>query len=441
MRNFLNGGLMVTGSLFSRLIKPISHINIRNIGLFLVILGPGIITANVDNDAGGITTYSLAGAKFGFSLLWLMIPTTIALVVIQEMCARMGAVTGKGLSDLIRETFGVKVTFYVMIALFLTNMGNSISEFAGIAASLEIFGINKYLSVPTAAVLIWFLIVKGSLKTVERIFLVACLVYIAYPVAAIMANPPWKEIIRASVVPSFIPTSDYMMMMIGVVGTTIAPWMQFYQQSAVVEKRITVDQYGFTRLDVIIGCILAIIVAAFIVVACAASIHTQGLTVTTAADAAMSLKPLVGEHATILFAFGLCNASLFAACILPLSTAFYICEGMGWESGVDNDFRQAPQFFWLFTVIIVISALTILIPGAPLITIMYISQVVNGAVLPFVLIFMLRLINNSRIMGNYVNGPFFNIIAWFTVIIMIILTILMTFDQILPGMLGRLIGK
>jgi NRAMP (natural resistance-associated macrophage protein)-like metal ion transporter len=432
---------MFTGIGFSRLLKPLSRINARNIMLFLAILGPGIITANVDNDAGGITTYSLAGAKFGYSLLWLMIPTTIALVVIQEMCARMGAITGKGLSDLIRETFGVKVTFYVMIALLLTNMGNSISEFAGIAASLEIFGISKYLSVPVAAVMIWFLIVKGSLKVVEKIFLVACLVYIAYPVAAFMSGPPWGEIVKATVVPDFRPNSEYMMMMIGVVGTTIAPWMQFYQQSAVVEKRITVDQYAFTRLDVIIGCLLAIVVASFIVVACAASIHVQGLKVETAADAAMALQPLVGKHATVLFAFGLCNASMFAACILPLSTAFYICEGMGWESGVDNDFRQAPQFFWLFTVIIVLSALVILLPGAPLLAIMYVSQVVNGAVLPFVLIFMLRLINDRRIMGKYVNGPVFNAVAWITVIIMIFLTLLMTFDLIFPGLFGRLIGR
>ena len=432
---------MFTGISFFRLLKPLSKVNARNIMLFLAILGPGIITANVDNDAGGITTYSLAGAKFGYSLLWLMIPTTIALVVIQEMCARMGAVTGKGLSDLIRETFGVKVTFYVMIALFLTNMGNSISEFAGIAASLEIFGISKYVSVPLSAVLIWLLIVKGSLKVVEKIFLVACMVYVAYPIAAFMANPPWPEIFRATVVPDFRPNSEYMMMMIGVVGTTIAPWMQFYQQSAVVEKRITVDQYPFTRLDVVIGCILAIVVATFIVVACAASIHVQGLKVETAADAAMALKPLVGKHAAALFAFGLCNASLFAACILPLSTAFYICEGMGWESGVDHDFRQAPQFFWLFTVIIVMSALIILIPNAPLIAIMYISQVVNGAVLPFVLIFMLRLINNRRIMGSFVNGPIFNVIAWVTVIIMINLTLLMTFDALFPGVFGKIIGK
>ena len=432
---------MFTGISFSRLLKPLTKVNTRNILLFLAILGPGIITANVDNDAGGITTYSLAGAKFGYSLLWLMIPTTVALVVIQEMCARMGAVTGKGLSDLIRESFGVKTTFYVMIALFLTNLGNSVSEFAGIAASLEIFGISKYVSVPVSAVLIWFLIVKGSLKMVEKVFLVACMVYIAYPIAAFMASPPWGEIMKASVIPDIRPNSDYLMMMIGVVGTTIAPWMQFYQQSSVVEKRITIDQYAFCRLDVVVGCIMAIVVATFIVVACAATIHLQGLKIETAADAATALKPLVGRHASALFAFGLFNASLFAACILPLSTAFYICEGMGWESGVDHDFRTAPQFFWLFTVIIVLSAAFILIPKAPLIMIMYLSQVVNGAVLPFVLVFMLFLINDRRLMGKHTNGPLFNIIAWVTVIIMILLTLLMTIDIMSPGVLGRLTGR
>jgi Mn2+/Fe2+ NRAMP family transporter len=431
---------MFTGISFPRLFRPLRKVNAKNIFLFLAILGPGIITANVDNDAGGITTYSLAGAQYGNSLLWLMIPTTIALVVIQEMCARMGAVTGKGLSDLIRESFGVKVTFYVMIALLLTNLGNSVSEFAGIAASLEIFGISKYLSVPTSAFLIWLLIVKGSYRMVEKIFLVACMVYVAYPIAAFMAHPHWGEVLTATVVPTFNPDSGYLMMMIGVVGTTIAPWMQFYQQSAVVEKGITIDQYGFSRLDVIIGCVMAIVVAFFIVVACASTIHLQGLKIETAADAALALKPLVGKHAASLFAFGLFNASLFAACILPLSTSYYICEGMGWESGIDKDFRQAPQFFWLFTLIIILSAAIILIPNAPLITIMFLSQVVNGTVLPFVLVFMLILINDRRIMGKHVNGPAFNVIAWVTVAIMIILTALMTFDMILPGKIRLLLG-
>jgi Mn2+/Fe2+ NRAMP family transporter len=331
------------------------------------------------------------------------------------------------------------VTFYVMIALLLTNMGNSISEFAGIAASLELFGISKYLSVPVCALLVWLLIVKGSYKTVEKVFLVACMVYISYPLAAFMAGPKWGLVLKATVTPSFKSDSAYVMTLIGIIGTTIAPWMQFYQQSAVVEKGITAEQYAFTRLDVIIGCVLAIVVAFFMMVACASTIHVQGLKIETAADAALALKPLVGRYASSLFAFGLFNASLFGACILPLSTAFYICEGMGWESGVDKDFRNAPQFFWLFTVIIVISALIILIPNAPLITIMYLSQVVNGAVLPFVLIFMQLLINNQRLMGKYVNGPVFNSIAWITVVTMVLLTLLMTFDMLAPGVLGRLL--
>jgi NRAMP (natural resistance-associated macrophage protein)-like metal ion transporter len=406
--------------------------------IFLAIIGPGIITANVDNDAGGITTYSLAAANYGYSILWMMIPTTIALIVVQEMCARMGAVTGKGLSDLIRESFGVKVTFYVMIALLLTNMGNSISEFAGIAASLEIFGISKYISVPVCAVLVWLLIVKGSYKVVEKVFLVACLVYIAYPIAAFMAGPNWTVVMKATVTPTFKTDSAYLMTLIGIVGTTIAPWMQFYQQAAVVEKGITAEQYNFSRIDVIFGCIMAIVVAFFMMVACASTIHLHGLKIETAADAALALKPLVGVYASSLFAFGLFNASLFGACILPLSTAFYICEGMGWESGVNKDFEQAPQFFWLFTIIIALSAGLILVPNAPLMSIMFISQVVNGAVLPFVMMFIIKLINDKNLMGSYVNGPVFNIIAWLTVVTMIILTVVMTVDIALPGLIKRL---
>lgn len=423
-----------------RFLKPLKSFSPRNVLIFMAILGPGIITANVDNDAGGITTYSLAAANYGYSILWMMIPTTIALVVIQEMCARMGAVTGKGLSDLIRESFGVKVTFYVMIALFLTNMGNSISEFAGIAASLEIFGVSKYISVPLSAAAVWLLIVKGSLKVVEKVFLVACLVYIAYPIAAFMAGPKWDVVLKATVTPTFHSDSAYLMTLIGIIGTTIAPWMQFYQQAAVVEKGITAEQYNFTRLDVIIGCIMAIVVAFFMMVACASTIHLHGLKIATAADAAMALKPLVGQYASSLFAFGLFNASLFGACILPLSTAFYICEGMGWESGVDKDFEQAPQFFWLFSIIIAISAGLILIPNAPLLGIMFISQVVNGAVLPFVLIFMLKLINDKNLMGSYVNGLAFNSIACLTVVIMIVLTLIMTMDLAVPGLLKGLMA-
>lgn len=431
---------MFRGLSTTRLAKPFTQINTRNILMFLALLGPGIITANVDNDAGGIATYSLAGADYGLTLLWTMLPTTVALVVVQEMCARMGAVTGKGLSDLIRESFGVKITFYVMIALLLTNLGNAISEFAGIAASLEIFGISKYISVPASSVIVWLLIVKGSYRTVEKVFLVACVVYIAYPIAAFMAGPHWGEVLLASVKPTIQPDSGFIMTMIGLVGTTIAPWMQFYQQSSVVEKGITPEQYGFTRLDVIIGCIMAIVVAFFIVVACATTIHPSGVKIKTAADAAVALKPLVGKHASAIFAFGLFNASLFAACILPLSTAYYICEGLGWESGVDKDFDEAPQFFWLFTAIIAISAIAILVPSAPLLKIMFLSQVVNGAVLPFVLIFILLLVNDRRLMNDRINGPVFNTIAWLTVVIMILLTCAMTLDMVWPGSLNGLLA-
>jgi len=420
---------------------PLGKLNRRNLMMFLALLGPGIITANVDNDAGGITTYSLAGAQFGLSLLWMMLPTTVALVVVQEMCARMGAVTGKGLSDLIRESFGVKITFYVMVALLLTNLGNTVSEFAGIAASMELFGVSKYISVPLASVAVWLLIVKGSYRIVEKVFLVACVVYVAYPIAAFMSGPDWGEVMKASVVPDFKITPDSVTMMIGVVGTTIAPWMQFYQQASVVEKGITKENYNFSRLDVIVGCVMAIIVAFFIVVACAGTIFTAGIKIETASDAAMALTPLVGGYATGLFAVGLFNASLFAACVLPLSTSYYICEGMGWELGVDKDFREAPQFFWLFTLLIAVSAGIILVPDAPLIAIMYISQVVNGAVLPFVLIFMLRLINDKRLMGEFVNGPVFNIIAWATVVIVMALTIVMTLDIAIPGTIAKLMGR
>jgi NRAMP (natural resistance-associated macrophage protein)-like metal ion transporter len=423
----------------STLLAPVKKLSRRNVLMFLAVLGPGIITANVDNDAGGITTYSLAGAHYGYSLLWMLIPTTISLVVVQEMCARMGAVTGKGLSDLIRESFGLRTTFYIMVALFLTNLGNTISEFAGIAAGMEIFGVSRFVSVPVAALLVWLLIVKGSYRIVERVFLVACVIYLAYPLAALFADVPWGEVAKASVTPTFRADGEFVAMMIGLVGTTIAPWMQFYQQAAVVEKGITAEKYGYTRLDVVVGCVFAVAVALFIVVACAASIFRHGLPVDTAADAALALRPLVGQYASALFAVGLINASLFAAGVLPLSTAYYICEAMGWELGIDKDFRKAPEFFWLFTISVVVGALTILMPDIPLLAVMYVSQVINGVVLPFVLICMLLLINNRRLMGDYVNGPVFNAIAWITVAGLIGLTALMTADTVWPGIIGRML--
>lgn len=390
--------------------------------ILLSIIGPGVITANVDNDAGGIATYSIAGAQFGYSLLWSLIPITIALIVVQEMSARMGAVTGKGLAELIRENFGVKITFWLMLFLFITDLGNTAAEFAGWAASNELFGINKYISVPIAAILVWVLVVKGSYRIVENIFLVICAVYFVYIPAAIMAKPDWHEVMMRTIKPTFHFNTAYIVMFIGVVGTTIAPWMQFYLQSSVVEKGVRKEQYWASRIDVIFGCFLTDIVALFIIVACGATLFPAGIKIESAKDAAVSLAPLAGKYASILFAVGLANASLFSASILPLATAYYICEGMGWETGVNKSFKEAPQFMWLYTILIAIGALIVLIPNAPLIAIMLISQVINGMMLPFVLIFMLSLVNKSELMGDYTNSKTFNRIAWATTVIMITLT-------------------
>jgi NRAMP (natural resistance-associated macrophage protein)-like metal ion transporter len=405
-------------------------INKKNILLFFSVLGPGLITANVDNDAGGIATYSVAGASLGYSLLWTLIPITVALIVVQEMCARMGAVSGKSLADMIRESFGVKVTAYLMFFLLLANLGNTVAEFAGWAAAMEIFGVSKYISVPIGGLVVWWLVVKGSYKFVEKVFLFACTIYLTYIVSAYLAHPPWGEIMTATVTPSFELKPSYLMMVIGVVGTTIAPWMQFYMQSAVVEKGVRVETYNACRFDVIFGCIMTDVVAFFIIVACGATMFVHGVHINDAKDAAMSLAPLAGKYASGLFAIGLANASLFAASILPLSTAYCVCEAMGWESGVDHDFETAPQFMWLYTGLIVLGGLIILFPNAPLIAIMLISQVVNGALLPFVLIFMLILINKKELMGEYTNSKLFNFIAWFTVIIMIVLTLALVVQTI-----------
>jgi NRAMP (natural resistance-associated macrophage protein)-like metal ion transporter len=395
----------------------------RKILIFLSVLGPGIITANVDNDAGGIATYSVAGAHFGYSLLWTLIPITVALVVVQEMVARMGVVTGKTLADLIRENFGVRATFFLMLSLLIADMGNTVAEFAGWASAMEIFGVSKYLSVPIGAFAVWLLVVKGTYRFVERIFLIACTVFLTYVVSAYLVHPPWGQIMRDTIRPSFDFKASYLMMLIGVVGTTIAPWMQFYLQSAVVEKNIKVENYSASRMDVIVGCIMTDVIAFFIIVACAATMFAGGIRITDAKDAAVALAPLAGKYASVLFAIGLANASLFAASILPLATAYYVCEGMGWESGIDKNFKTAPQFMWLYTGIIAVGALIILIPDAPLIPIMLVSQVVNGVMLPFVLIFMLLLINNKELMGEYINSKMFDVIAWATVVIMIVLTL------------------
>ncbi len=394
--------------------------------LFLAVVGPGFITANVDNDAGGIATYSQAGAQFGYALLWTIIPTTIALIVVQEMASRMGAVTGKGLSDLIREEFGFRLTFFMMLGILVTNFGNVLAEFSGIALSLELFGIAKYVSVPIGAAVVWFMVVKGQYKSVEKIFLVASFVYFAYIIAGVLSHPSWKDAAFATVQP---PTKglwddrSYLYMTLGIVGTTIAPWMQFYLQASVVEKGITSRQYGASRWDVIIGCIFTDVVAWFIIVACAATLWLHGhRNINDAADAAQALRPLAGDYAYILFAAGLFNASLFAASILPLSTAYTFCEGLGFESGVDRKFGEAKFFYWLYTLLIVVGAGLTLVPNFPLLRVTILSQVVNGAVLPFVLIFMLKLINKPELMGDHTNSRAFNWIAWATTVILVGLT-------------------
>jgi len=403
----------------------------RSLGLFFALVGPGIITSNVDNDAGGITTYSLAGSEFGLSLLWTLIPITIVLIIIQEMCARMGVVSGKGLSDLIRERFGARVTFYLMIVLFIANMGNTIAEFAGVAASLEIFGISKYSSVPVAAIFVWWLVVKGSYKSVEKAFLAACLFYLAYIVSGFMGKPDWGQIGSAIITPTLKFEPRFLTMTIGVVGTTIAPWMQFYLQSSIVDKGLKIRDYKYARVDVIFGSIMVNVVAFFIIMLCAVTLYQNGIKIETAKDAALALAPLAGQYCSWLFAFGLLNASLFAASILPLSTAYTICEAFGWESSLNHRFTGAPQFYGLYSLMIFLGAGIILMPDIPLISIMFYSQVINGILLPFVLIFMLLLINDRQIMGEYTNGPVMNIIAWSTAIALMFLSGAMVFTSLI----------
>jgi NRAMP (natural resistance-associated macrophage protein)-like metal ion transporter len=401
--------------------------------MILAVIGPGFIAGEGGNDAGGIWTYSVAGAQFGYSLLWAMIPATAALIVVQEMAARMGAVTGKGLSDLIREEFGFRITFFLMIALVVTNFANVMAEFAGVASSLELFGVSRYIIVPLAAGAVWLLVVQGTYGSVEKIFLTASAFYVCYIFAGLLAGPDWLSAARATFTrpaATGIQNYGYVYMLIGLVGTTISPWMQFYLQASVVEKGVTVRQYRASRWDVIVGSIFAAIVAWFIIVACAATLHEAGITtITSAADAALALRPLAGDYAYLLFAAGLLNASLFAATVLPITTAYTVCEGLGFESGLDKKFHEAPAFYWLYTFLIVTGAGVLLIPNFPMIHMMVLSQVVNGIVLPFVLIFMLILTNDRELMGAHVNTRGFNIVAWTTVAVMIGLTLAMMATQ------------
>src|ERR1051326_8854247 len=398
---------------------------------FFAVFGPGFITANVDNDPGGILTYSQAGAKLGYALLWTLIPTTIALIVVQEMAARMGAVTGKGLADLIREEFGLRATFFVMLVLGLADFGNIMAEFAGLASGMGIFGVSKYLVVPLGAALVWFVVVRGSYKPVERILILFSLIYFTYPVSAILAHPDWHQSLKDTFIPHVSRSSDYLVLVIGLVGTTITPWMQFYLQASIVEKGIGKRQYALSRWDLILGCIVTDVIAFFIVVACAATLHNGGIfNISDAADAAMALKPLAGRWAFLLFAVGLVNAALLSAAILPLATAYNICEGLGVESGVNKKFSEAPTFYWIYTFLILGGASFVLIPHLPLIKLILFSQVANGVLLPFVLIFMLKLVNKTDLMESYKNSTWQNVIAWGTSAIMIGLTVALIWMQI-----------
>jgi len=417
---------------FWQRLKPIR----TRLFLLLAVIGPGIITANVDNDAGGITTYSVAGAHYGYSLLWMLVLVALALIIIQEMSARLGVVTGKGLADLIRESMGVRATAIIIGIVLIANLANTVSEFAGVAASVEIFGVSKYISVPLAAVGVWLLIVKGSYKVVDRIFLVASALYLAYVASGILANPPWAQVLQAARTPTFHFEAGYVTIFVTIIGTTIAPWMQFYQQSAIVDKGLKVIDYAYERLDVVVGSVFAVFVAAFITIACAATLHANGVRIETAKDAALALRPLAGPYASTLFALGLLNASIFSAAILPLSTAYVVCEAFGWEAGVSHSLKEAPVFFGIYTTLIVLGAGIILMPIKSLVQAMLASQTLNGVLLPIILVVMLRLINDKRLMGKFVNGRVFNIISWVMVVVLILLTVILVITSVFPGLLG-----
>ncbi len=404
--------------------------------LLLSVIGPGIITANVDNDAGGITTYSVAGAHYGYTLLWMMPLVALALIIVQEMSARLGVITGKGLADLIRESFGVRITTLVIGIVVVANLANTVSEFAGVAASMEIFGVSKYISVPLAAVGVWMLIVKGSYRAVERIFLIASALYLAYVASGILARPIWTQVEQAFVTPSFRLDAGYVTIFVTAIGTTIAPWMQFYQQASIVDKGLKPADYAYERLDVVVGSLFAVFVASFIIIACSATLFAGGVRIETAKDAALALGPLAGPYAATLFALGLLNAGVFSAAILPLSTAYLVCEAFGWEKGVDLDLREAPVFFGIYTTLIVLGAAIILLPVKSLVQAMLASQTLNGVLLPVILVVMLRLINDRRLMGKFVNGRAFNALSWAMVIVLILLTVILVVTSAFPGLLG-----
>jgi NRAMP (natural resistance-associated macrophage protein)-like metal ion transporter len=410
---------------------------VRRLLMYLAILGPGMITANAGNDAGGIATFASVGAEFGYSLLWILIPIAISLGIVQEMCARMGAVTGKGLADLIRERFGVRWTALVMLALLIANAGVTVSEFVGIAAATELFGVYRFISVPLAAIAIWWLVVKGSYQRVEKVFLLMSLVFMGYIVSAFLSRPDWSAVAVGLVKPTFKLEHAFLFTIVAVVGTTISPYMQVYVQSSVVEKGVTTDDYSRTRTDVWLGTIFAILVVFFIVVSTAATLHRAGIPISSAEDAARALRPLAGKYAETLFAVGLFGASMLAAGVLPLATAYSITEALGFEKGVSRSFKEAPIFLGIFTFLIAVGAAIAVIPNLPLFRVLLVTQVINGLLLPVVLFSVLKLVNNRELMGVHVNGRLYNLAAWLTAIVVTGISLLYIVSILFPGLFQR----
>ncbi|MBA4389680.1 MAG: Mn transporter [Syntrophus sp. (in: bacteria)] len=400
----------------------------KRLFFLLALIGPAIITSNIDNDAGGIAIYSMAGARYGYNMLWTLIPTVFMLIILQEMSARTGIITGKGLADLIRENYGVKTAFWVMVCLFITNLGNTAAEFSGWAASMELFNISKYISVPVGVFFVWFLVTKWNYNIFEKIFLGICFIYGTYIISAFLAKPDWGDVARKTVMPHIDWDANYLIMVVSIIGTSITPWQQFYLQSAVVEKGLRKEDLWASRVDVIFGSVMMGVVAFFIIVACGATLHVSGIGIDSAEQAALSLKPLAGPNAYILFAIGLANASLFSGCILPLATTYYICEAMGWEMGIGKGFKEAPHFKSIFTIILVLGASIVLIPNLPLIKVMWFSQIINCLLLPAVMIFMIQLINDDDLMGNYKNSLWMNIVAYIGVGILVVLNAVLLYN-------------
>lgn len=410
----------------------------KRLGLFLAVMGPGIVTAFADNDAGGIATYAAAGAKYGYGLLFIVLVSSVCLAIAQEISARTGAVTGRGLSDLIRELFGVKWTFFAMSVLLIANIGTTASEFSGIATSFEIFGVSKYIAVPIMAVLIWWLVLKADYGKIEKIFLVLCATFLSYVISGIIIDPPWGEVLAASVTPTFFRDTDFLIMAIGVIGTTITPWGQFYVQASIVDKGITAEDYKYTFWDVMFGAFFTWLIAFFIIVATAATLYANHISIETVKDAALALKPMAGEYASMLFSFGLLGASMLAAFILPLSTAYAVCEALGFERGVSKTYKEAPAFFGLYTALIVIGAALVLWPDLSLYQVMLTSQVINGVLLPPILIFMVLIASNKNVMGSYVNSSWYNMVSWTFTVILILLTLLLLASTLMPDFMDGL---